>query len=479
MGDADDLRRAIWQAVGEVATAHVLMLREVAILDDAVAAALLGPLDGVVRGEPPAADGWSAIVAAFDERLDALAPAGAGGAALVARGRAEAVAAAMRIVLRERLLGLLGATDAARLALLDLAEAHVFTLMPAFAGARPVQPTTLAHFLGGVAAPLGRAATRLRVAYDQTNESPLGAVALASTGLRIDRDVAADLLGFDRPVAGTFDAVAATDHLPAALEPAAAVAAALRRFLGELLAWLRADPGSLRLSDEWLGPADAALPGFRPPEGVERLVAGARRGEEETAAAARLAREQVYGPTGPLFEEAFRLGADAIERIARVAGRSAALIAGGLEINRAYLANRAGRDHTTSGELADFLMAEEGLDPASARNIATMTVRKAMEQGIEASGITPPMIDAAALLVIGRELGIEIERLGGFLAPRRFLERRTAPGGPAPAATRDNLERERTLLLADERWREAAAAKLRDAAAARERLVAEIARTSG
>jgi argininosuccinate lyase len=128
------------------------------------------------------------------------------------------------------------------------------------------------------------------------------------------------------------------------------------------------------------------------------------------------------------------------------------LIGGGLEVNRAYLANRAGRDHTTTSDLADFLMLEEGLDPGSARNIALMTVRQAMSQGIEASGITPAMIDSHALLVIGRELGIEAEAIGRALAPRRFLEKRTVPGGPAPDATRDYLDLERARLLADDRW---------------------------
>jgi hypothetical protein len=64
------------------------------------------------------------------------------------------------------------------------------------------------------------------------------------------------------------------------------------------------------------------------------------------------------------------------------------------------------------------------------------------------------MIDAAALLVIGRELGIEIERLGAYLAPRRFIEKRTVFGGPAAPAVREYLSLERNRLEADRRWLE-------------------------
>ena len=83
-----------------------------------------------------------------------------------------------------------------------------------------------------------------------------------------------------------------------------------------------------------------------------------------------------------------------------------------------------------------------------------MTAGRARQEGLEASAITPAMIDAAALLVIGRELGIEIERLGAYLAPRRFIEKRTVLGGPAAPAVREYLTLERNRLEADRRWLE-------------------------
>ncbi|HEU0114289.1 MAG TPA: lyase family protein [Thermomicrobiales bacterium] len=482
MDASENLRNETWQAIADAATAHLLMLREAAVLDDAIVGALLDPLDAVRRTEPPAvaeAPGLNALIAAFDERVAALSPAGAGGAATIGRGRFDIGAAAMRLVLRRRLLGLQTSLGAARRALLDLADAHVFTLMPAFAGSRPVQPTTLAHFLGGAIAPLGRTATRLHAAWAEINRSPLGAGALASTGLPIDREIASDLLGCEGPIANTFDAVAAVDLFPVAAAPAAESAATLRRWLTELLRWLRSEPGSLRLAEAWLGRRDAALPGWQPPERLERLVAFARQIEDNVDSAGRLARDGEYGPVGAAADAAYALAAEAVAQTATLCAEVVDLMTTDLEINRAYLANRSGRDHTTSGELTDFLMAEEAIDPAAARSIAQIVVRRALEQGLEGSAINPQMIDAAALLVIGREIGVEIERLGGFLAPRRFLERRVATGAPAPAATRDYLELERTRLLADDRWRADAAGQIDRAAAERARLMAEIAGANG
>ena len=465
--------REIWRAIGDVITAHVVMLCEVAVLDDAAGAALLRALDGVTAGEPAPASTPSALVTAFDERLDAVTAAGIVGGGGVGRVRGEVVATVARLLLRHELLDLADATERTRHALLDLADAQLFTLMPAFSGGQAAQPTTLAHFLGGIIAPLGRAGTRLQRSYATVNQSPLGAAALASVGLPIDRERTADLLGCDAPIANTLDALSAVDHLVETMETASVIAANLRRFVAEWLAWLRAEPQAFRLAEGWLAPSDPALPHLRPPSGLEQLVVDARRIEGEAAAIARIASEAPYGPINVTLESVLEPARLLLAEAAGLAERVARLVAE-IEINRAYLGNRAGRDHTTSSDLADFLIAEESLEPASARSIAQMTVRKAIETGIETSGITPEMIDASALLILGRELGVEREGLGRFLAPRRLLERRGALGGPAPDATRRYLSLERTRLLADHRWQVSARERNEAAAQTREQASAAI-----
>lgn len=443
--------RETWRAIGDAITAHVVMLCDVSVLDDAAGAALLRALDGVINGEPAAAPTPSALVAAFDERLDALTAAGIVGASGVGRVRGEVVATVVRLLLRQDLLDLAEASEGTRRALLDLADQQLFTLMPAFSGGQAAQPTTLAHFLGGIIAPLGRAGTRLQRAYATVNHSPLGAGALASVGLPIDRERTAALLGCDAPIANTYDAVSAVDHLVESTEAATLIAVNLRRFVAEWLSWYRAEPQAFRLAEEWFAISDPAVPQLRPPSGMEEIVIGARRIEGEAATVSRVTSEAPYGPVTVTLENLLALTRRVLTETAQLAARVERLAAA-IEINRAYLGNRAGRDHTTTSDLADFLMAEEALDPVAARSIAQMTVRKAVETGIEASGITPAMIDASALLILGRELGIELERLGRSLAPRRVLERRVALGGPAPDATRRYLSLERTRLQADHRW---------------------------
>jgi argininosuccinate lyase len=336
--------------------------------------------------------------------------------------------------------------------LLDLADAHVFTLMPVWAGSVPLQPTNFAHFLTGAIAPLLRAARRLHGVYEDLDRSPLGAGALAGPGLPVDREETADLLGTEGPVASTFDALAAVDPFVATGETAAAVVAPPRRLLGELLLWQRTEPNAIRLADALLAPADANLPHFRPPVVLERLIAEARRVESDAAAIAAMSRNIPYGPPGEAIDDVVEKTDSALTGAISMIEAFATVSSGPIEINRAWLARNAGRALVTSGDLVDFLMAEEGLAPASARDIAALTTNRASQEGLEASAITPAMLDAAAMVTIGRELGIEIERLGAYLAPRRFIEKRTVLGGPAAPAIREYLALARGSLEADQEW---------------------------
>ena len=447
-------RGEMWDAIGRGLAAHAVMLRDSAIVDDSIAASLLTAIDGARRGTPADVLGSLELVGAFDDRVDSLVAAGATGAVRIARARQDLAATAQRLVLRDRALSLAAALDTSRSAVIELAESHVFTLMPVWSGSSPLQPTNVAHFLTGTIAPLRRSARQLHALYENLDRSPLGSTALAGPGLPVDREETSDLLGSEGPVESTFDALSAVDHLVAAGDAAAASVTPARRLASELVLWLRTEPQALRLADELLAAPDANLPHFRPPALLERLVADARQVESDAATIATMTRDIPYGPVGEMADLPAEIAGSALSRAGTAHTTFAMVLGGPIEINRAWLARNAGQDLVTAGDLTDFFMAEEALDPAAAREITALTTSRARQEGLEASAITPAMIDAAALLVIGRELGIEIERLGAYLAPRRFIEKRTVLGGPAAPTVREYLALEQNRLDADRRWLE-------------------------
>ena len=432
-----------------VVTAHVAMLGKQGLIDDAAVQVIAAVVDRIGTGSFEQ-DDPRALLIELDARVDAQSPPGFAGASQVGRGVNELVAAYVRVVLREKLLTLADQLGQAREDLIDLAIQHVVTIMPAYQQGVAAQPTTLAHLLGAVLGPLDRAQKKLQQAYALVNQSPLGAGALVSTGLPIDREEAGANAGFDGVIENTFDAVAAVDHLAAVVESIRAVAHPMNRFMNETAMLYRTDPTSLVLNDASPQlrselPQHAVIPAF---EEMARLTV------DLDAVLDTLDRWIAHAPLEPLSEmaqplERFLLAFDVVNRLI---DRFLTFLNREIAFNRAYLANRANRNHTTIGELADFLMLEEQIPPSPAREMAARVMGQLRDEGVETSGITSAMVDSAGMLVLGRELGIEFETISRYLAPRRFIERRAGLGGPAPIATRAWLTGEQQHLADDRTW---------------------------
>lgn len=454
----------------QLVIAHVAMLGKQGLIDDAAVHVLASVVDRTAVGEIDRGDLVGSLLE-LDARVDAQSPPGFAGATQVGRGINELVAAIARVRLREELLDLADQVGQLREDLIDLAIQHVVTVMPVYHQGVAAQPTTLAHLLGALIGPYGRADAAIRQTYALVNQSPLGAGALVSTGLPIDRSDAAANAGFDGVIENTFDAVAAVDHFAAILGTLRAILAPIRRFMSEMATLYRTDPSSLLLHDASPRhrselPQHAVIPAF---DELERLILDLEAVLDTVDRWLDRASLEPMAEISRLLDRldlAFDTTRKLIERFRIFLNREIAF-------NRAYLANRANRNHTTVGELADYLMLEEQIPPAQARAMTARVMAQLDDEGLETSGITSAMIDTAGMLVLGRELGIEFESLSKYLAPRRFIERRGGFGGPAPSATREWLTREQATLASDRAWIAERRASLASAASAMRALAEE------
>ena len=440
MMGVDAWRRDLWLAIGSALTAHVVVLEQSGLLEGSCAASILAAIATTSQGDPPGVDSSAGLVAVFEQRVDAIIPASCSTLSRIGRGTLDVASTAHHLILRQHGIALLEAALLVRLTLVELAGAHVFTLLPVYIGPSPLQPSNLAHVLTAAVAPLRRATARLQLALADLDQIALGSGSLAGAAQPVDRDTLAALLGAEVAVESTIDALSSVDEYVAASQAAAAIVQPLERLMVEFLALVRQEPQALTLDDALLAPADSSLPHYRPPQVLERCLNDARNVVQQAMLTERAAASIPFGPRGDAGDPLALGSASAMQTATRVCQTFAMLISGPLDFNRAWLARNAGRSLMTAGDLAAFLVAEEDLPLAAARDIATLVTERARDESLEASGITPGLIDAAAMLVIGRELGIEIERLGAYLAPRRFIEKRTVQGGPAPTAVRELLD---------------------------------------
>jgi argininosuccinate lyase len=452
--------------------AHIIMLVRQNILGRATGQSLLrglgeleaeGTRDVIYDGQ------YEDLFFYLEQRLGKLTSEESVGNMQIARSRNDLDGTMCRWVVRERTLALLQTINALRARILTMARDHVETLMPGYTHTQPAQPTTLAHYLGAVAAFLERDAARLQGTYARVNLSPLGAVAFTTTGFPIDRALVAGLLGFDAPVANSYDAVGGADYQVEIAGVVQVGAASLSRFVTDLLFWATQEAGALRIGDEFVQ-ISSIMPQKRNPVVLEHARTQLGYLYADAQAVFTLHHNAPLGDVNdvedPIYRPLFRM----LDYAMGVYELLDAVLASATW-NVEHLAARAAEGFTTATELADTLVRGAHLPFRTAHRVVAQLVRDALAQKVSPRDIRASHLDAAAHQVLGRPLGLSDEVVREALDARHFVMIRAISGGPAPQAMRAVIERQAAQLEQDVAWQKERVARLERA---RERLQVEM-----
>ena len=441
----EDAQRHFLDALIDIHFAHTRMLARQEIVTPQEASTLLAALHGLDLEAIARAryDGTCEDLFFFIENLLGRACGGVAGKMHTARSRNDIDITLYRMTARRELLGLASGVAGVRSVVLDLAGRNLETLMPAHTHTQPAQPTTLAHYLLGVAEFLARDAARIQAAFAHVNLSPLGACAITTTGFPIDRGLTARLLGFEGLAENSYGAIAAVDYLT---ESAAAVAVAmvnLGRLVQDLLLWSTREFALLRLSDAFVQ-SSSIMPQKRNPVALEHARILASRALGEAQATLTCAHNTPFGDINDSEDDlqplVFTMFADA--------GRALRLLAGVLcaaQFDREAMARRAASDFLTVTELADWLVRRAGLSFRQAHSLVA--------RAVEAAGKDDrPNALAALFLRQNPSLGLNQADVERALDPGNFVRTRRVPGGPAPEITAEALARARDEQSAIVEW---------------------------
>jgi len=161
----------------------------------------------------------------------------AGGRLHTGRSRNDQVALDVRLFLREEIDQTHRLVKRLQDKLVAAARREIGTVMPGYTHLQKAQPVLLAHYLLAFWEMLARDVERLRECRRRVNVLPLGAAALAGTGLPIDRQYVAKLLRFPRITQNSMDAVSDRDFAVEFVFAAAMVMMHLSRFCEDLVIW--------------------------------------------------------------------------------------------------------------------------------------------------------------------------------------------------------------------------------------------------
>jgi argininosuccinate lyase len=211
-----------------------------AALDDLDIAVETGTFRPVVEDE----DVHTALERGLLERLGAL-----GGKLRAGRSRNDQVATDLRLYMRDNASGLREAIVSLAEALTEQAALHVDTPAPGMTHVQHAQPVTFGHWLLAHVHPLLRDLDRLRDWDKRAAVSPLGAGALAGSGLPLDPPAVAKELGFRESFANSMDAVSDRDFVAEFLFITALLGVHLSRLGEEIVLWTSYEFGWVELDD--------------------------------------------------------------------------------------------------------------------------------------------------------------------------------------------------------------------------------------
>jgi argininosuccinate lyase len=255
--------------------AHAIMLGEVGVISPDDAERLVQGLEQIAREleseEFVPTSEHEDIHMAVEARLFELLGETAG-KLHTARSRNDQVATDVRLWLRRQLEHLDDVLGELIHGLVDQAREAGQILMPGYTHLQRGQPILLGHHLLGHIWPVVRDRQRLAEARQRLDASPLGAGALAGTGLPIDRQRTAELLGFSGVVENALDAVAARDHEQEVAAVCAIAMTHLSRMAAELVLWSSAEFRFVEL-DQAYATGSSIMPQKRNPDAAE-LVRG-------------------------------------------------------------------------------------------------------------------------------------------------------------------------------------------------------------
>ena len=212
--------------------AHASMLAKVGVLTDAERDAIVDGLKQI-QGEIEAGQfDWRVDLEDVHMNIEARLTdrIGVTGKKLhTGRSRNDQVATDIRLWLRDEIDLILAEITRLQQGLLGLAEAEADTIMPGFTHLQTAQPVTFGHHLLAWFEMLSRDYERLVDCRKRTNRMPLGSAALAGTTYPIQREITAQLLGFDAVGGNSLDGVSDRDFAIEFCAAAALISSSARR----------------------------------------------------------------------------------------------------------------------------------------------------------------------------------------------------------------------------------------------------------
>ena len=350
------------------------------------------------------------------------------------RSRNDQVATDIRLWLRDEIDAI--STELIRLqqGILGLAEREADTIMPGFTHLQTAQPVTFGHHLLAWFEMLLRDQSRLVDCRNRLNQSPLGAAALAGTTYPIDRQMTAELLGFDGPTRNSLDSVSDRDFAIEFCAFASILLTHMSRASEELILWSSAQFNFIQMPDRFCT-GSSIMPQKKNPDVPELVRGKTGRVNGHLIALLTLMKSQPLAYNKDNQEDKEPLF-DAVDTVKDCLRAFADMIPA-IQSKKDSMYEAARRGFSTATDLADYLV-RKGIPFRDSHEIVGKSVAYGLAENKDLSEMTLEELQQFSDVIEGDVF--DVLTLEGSVAARDHI------GGTAPNQVRAAVKAAREAL---------------------------------
>ncbi len=417
--------------------AHATMLAKVGVLTDEELHSIQAGLSEILTEIEDGTFEWSVALEDVHMNVEAALTAQIGitGKKLhTGRSRNDQVATDIRLWLRDEIDAI--STELIRLqqGILDLAEREADTIMPGFTHLQTAQPVTFGHHLLAWFEMLVRDQSRLEDCRKRLNQSPLGAAALAGTTYPIDRQMTAELLGFDGPTRNSLDSVSDRDFAIEFCAFASILLTHMSRASEELILWTSAQFNFIEMPDRFCT-GSSIMPQKKNPDVPELVRGKTGRVNGHLIALLTLMKSQPLAYNKDNQEDKEPLF-DAVDTVKDCLRAFADMIPA-IQSKKDSMREAARRGFSTATDLADYLV-RKGIPFRDSHEIVGKSVAYGLAENKDLSEMTLEELQQFSNVIEGDVF--DVLTLEGSVAARDHI------GGTAPNQVRAAVKAAREAL---------------------------------
>jgi len=424
--------RKLYREDIEGSLAHAAMLTKQGILNSEELAQITEGLNQVINEIESGEFEWNIsdedLHMGIEKRLTAII-GDAGKKLHTARSRNDQIAVDFRRYVLRKDSEIVEAIKLLMQEIIVVAEKHTETLLPGMTHLQHAQPINFAFHLGAYLSMFKRDIERFESSRERNNVSPLGCAALAGTPHAIDRDMTAEILGFDSVSVNCLDTVSDRDFALEILFNISTMMMHISRLSEELVMWSSYEFGFVELSDEY-ATGSSIMPQKKNPDVPELLrgktgrVYGSLMGLLTVMKALPLAyNKDTQEDKEGVFDsvETAEISLEILKEAIKT-----------MQVKTKNMENACAIGHLSATDLADYLVEKCNIPFREAHFITGRAVAKGEELNVDLS-----KMDFKYLKEIDERIDEDVME---FLGLRHSMNARTSAGGTATTKTAEQLK---------------------------------------